>query len=165
MKSKFALGLLAGGLLIGAATIAVAQNTTSTPQPAAQNPAPPAAVQSSNGAATGYENPTYNGPLASQNGTTSETATTINPRTGAGAGHPGEGGFVRLFGCLERGSGANEYSLMGQGANWWELKSTSIDLGAYLDQTVMIAALPTPNPDGTLNVAALAMVQNSCASW
>lgn len=161
MKSIFVLGLLAAALLVTAASDAQAQTASGAQQPAAtsqnnSNAAPAAATQNPSNTAPGSQNPAYSTPPA----TPSEVATTINPRTGAGAGEPN--GFVRLYGCLERGSGAEEYSLKGQGANWWELKSTSIDLGAYLDQTVMIAALPTPNPDGTLNVTALAMVQNSC---
>jgi hypothetical protein len=72
--------------------------------------------------------------------------------------------IVVLTGCLERGSGAEEYSLRA-GANLWELKSTSVNLGGHLDQMVVVTAVKDNDPYGVLNVIALAMDSNSCNSW
>lgn len=72
--------------------------------------------------------------------------------------------IVVLTGCLERGSAADEYSLRA-GANLWELKSSSVNLGGHLDQMVVVTAVATNDRYGTLDVIALAMDSNSCNSW
>lgn len=144
MKTTPILWLLAAGLLVSAAANAKAQNSGNT--------------------ATAAQRPGDSAPTAWQSSDNAVPITTPVDSANA-ANTPGQGKVVRLFGCVERGSGPNEYALMGDGANWWELKSNSIDLSAYLDQTVMIAASPSPNPGGSLNVVALAMVHGSCTNW
>ncbi len=46
-----------------------------------------------------------------------------------------------LVGCLDRGPGANEYTLYGEFPNIWEVKSDSIALEAYVGQTIRVIAL------------------------
>ena len=43
-----------------------------------------------------------------------------------------------LTGCLRRGDGAKEYSLMGQDGSTWELRSDAVDLASHVGQTVTI---------------------------
>jgi len=72
-----------------------------------------------------------------------------------------EARIVALAGCLERGSGAEEYSLR-SGVDLWELKSTSVNLAGHLDQMVVVTAISTNDPYGTLNVINLKTDSPSC---
>ena len=69
-----------------------------------------------------------------------------------------------LAGCLERGSGADQYSLRGAMVQWWELESDSVNLGVFLNEEVRIAVVKSPENDGTLTVTDLVVVSPSCAS-
>ena len=72
-----------------------------------------------------------------------------------------EAKIVVLSGCLERGPAADEYSLR-EGTDVWELKSSSVNLGGHVYQTVIVTAVATNDPDGVLKVIALSMDTNSC---
>lgn len=72
---------------------------------------------------------------------------------------------VVLAGCLERGSGAGEYALLGQNLHWWELRSDSVNLNVYLNREIRITAFESPSDDGTLTVIDLTMVATSCSQW
>ena len=69
--------------------------------------------------------------------------------------------IVALAGCLERGSGAEEYSLR-SGVDLWELKSTSVNLAGHLDQMVVVTAVATNDRYGTLYVINLKIDSPSC---
>jgi hypothetical protein len=69
---------------------------------------------------------------------------------------------VTLAGCLGQGAGADEYTLYGQTANSWELKSDSVDLEAHLGQAVTITAIKSANNKGPLMVTSISMVSESC---
>ena len=69
-----------------------------------------------------------------------------------------------LAGCLERGSGADEYALRGPRMQWWELKSDSVDLGIFRDEEVRVTAVKSPDNDGTLTVTDVFLVSTSCVS-
>lgn len=69
---------------------------------------------------------------------------------------------VTLTGCLGQGAGADEYTLYGQTANSWELKSNSVDLEAHLGQAVSITAVKPPSGKGPLMVTSISMVSESC---
>ena len=70
-----------------------------------------------------------------------------------------------LAGCLERGSGADEYALLGQRTHWWELKSDSVNLEVFLNQEVSVTVVKSPEDDGTLTVTDLVRVSGGCKSW
>jgi hypothetical protein len=76
----------------------------------------------------------------------------------------GSSQVVVLAGCLERGPGAGEYSLFGQGLHWWQLKSDSVNLALFLNLEVEVSALKSPSDDGTFTVTDLTLVSTSCAS-
>jgi len=69
-----------------------------------------------------------------------------------------------LAGCLGRGSGADEYALLGPRVQWWELKSDSVDLGLFLDEEVRVTVVKSPENDGTVTVTDLVVVSPSCVS-
>ncbi len=72
---------------------------------------------------------------------------------------------VVLPGCLEQGSGADEYALFGPSVQWWELKSDSVDLAFFLNEEIKVNAVRSPSGDGTLVVTDLTLVSPSCLSW
>ena len=87
-------------------------------------------------------------------------------RTTSGSGaHPTDGKTITLSGCLDRGAGANEYSIRAATASSEELRSDSINLGAYLYKTVMVVGLQSDNPNAPLEVIYLRLVSNACDSW
>ena len=45
-----------------------------------------------------------------------------------------------LTGCLEKGSGANDYKLMGANGGTWQLRSDNVDFASHVGQTVTITA-------------------------
>lgn len=137
MKTLFASWLVAGGLIVGLAAIAPAQDTAST---------------QSNTAATSTQNP-YN--TATDNSYDSGAPNTSNPNVRT------------LSGCLQQGAGANEYTLYGYNANSWELVSNSVDLAAHVGQAVEVAYVPQQRENGAnhpLIVTDLVMVSSGC-SW
>ena len=67
-----------------------------------------------------------------------------------------------LAGCLERGSGADEYALRGPRLHWWELKSDRVDLNLFLDEEVRLTVVKSPENDATLTVTDLTLVSSSC---
>jgi hypothetical protein len=72
---------------------------------------------------------------------------------------------IVLSGCLRRGSGSGEYTLIGPALHWWELKSVSVNLALYIDEEVKVSAVKSPSDDGTLTVTELTLVSTSCGSW
>jgi hypothetical protein len=92
------------------------------------------------------------------------TTTTPNGNIASATGGQRGPEMTVLAGCLERGSGADEYALFGQMVQWWELKSDGVDLGVFLDKEVMVAVVKSPKNDGTLTVTNLAVVSPSCVS-
>lgn len=70
---------------------------------------------------------------------------------------------VTLWGCLGLGAGADEYTLYGQNATSWEVKSNSVDLRAFEREAVTVAAIP--QSDGTLNVISLTVIAEGCAQY
>jgi hypothetical protein len=152
MKTLFASWLLAGGLLLGFAAIASAQDRSSAP--------------SSN-----------NTPMSSQNDYNTATDNTYNagatnagnpaPQTNAPAARS-KPNVRTLSGCLREGAGANEYTVYGNNANSWEVVSNNVDLAAHVGQAVEVAYLPrsTNGSNGAnkpLVVTDLVMVSSSCA--
>ena len=75
------------------------------------------------------------------------------------------GKTVMLSGCLDRGAGANEYSIRAAGASSRELKSDSVDLSGFLQKTVVIVGVQSDDPNAPLNVIYLRFVSNACESW
>ena len=145
MKYLLALSL-AVALPVSAAGIATAQDTTNSQQ------STPATTQSDSSApATPDPGNAATNPEITTN-STGETST---------AGQ-GDSNVIKLSGCLRRGSSADEYSLRGQTANSWELKSSSVDLSTHLEQVVEVTAVKSPDNDGTLIVTGLKMISNSC---
>ena len=69
-----------------------------------------------------------------------------------------------LAGCLERGPGADQYALRGPSLQWWEFKSDSVNLRAFLDTEVRVTVVKSTQNDGTLTVTDLILVSLSCAS-
>ena len=69
-----------------------------------------------------------------------------------------------LAGCLERGTGADQYALHGPTLQWGELKSDSVNLRAFLDTEVRVAVVKSTKNDGTLTVTDLILASPSCAS-
>ena len=92
------------------------------------------------------------------------TITTPNGNNASATGDHRSPEVTVLAGCLERGSGADEYALFGQMVQWWELKSDGINLEVFLDKEVMVAVVKSPENDGTLTVTNLAIVSPSCVS-
>ena len=92
------------------------------------------------------------------------TTTTSNGNIASATGDQRGPKVIVLAGCLERGSGADEYTLFGQMVQWWELKSYSVDLGVYLDKEVRVAVVKSPENDGTLTVTDLVVVSTNCVS-
>ena len=153
MKTLFASWLLAGGLIVSLAAVAPAQDTAST-QPSAT------ATSTQNDYNTATDN-TYN----------SGAPDTSNPAPDASSPAPNTSNpNVRtLSGCLQRGAGANEYTLYGYNANSWELVSNSVDLAAHVGQAVEIAYAPRASNGANgasrpFIVTDLVMVSSSC-SW
>ncbi|MGC2108709.1 MAG: hypothetical protein WA655_04285 [Candidatus Korobacteraceae bacterium] len=70
-----------------------------------------------------------------------------------------------LAGCLEDGSGADEYTLHGPRMQWWQVKSDSVNLEVFLNKEVRVAIVTSPENDGTLTVTDLTVVSGSCKSW
>lgn len=75
------------------------------------------------------------------------------------------GKTVMLSGCLDRGAGANEYSIRAAGASSQELKSDSVDLSGFLQKTVVIVGVQSDDPNAPVNVIYLRFVSNACESW
>jgi len=92
------------------------------------------------------------------------TTTTSNGNIASATGDQRGPQVTVLAGCLERGSGADEYTLFGQMVQWWELKSDGFNLEVFLDKEVMVAVVKSPKNDGTLTVTNLALVSPSCLS-
>lgn len=87
-----------------------------------------------------------------------------SPDTSPIASETGER-VVMLSGCLDRGAGANEYSLHGANLASWELKSYSVNLDSHLYQTVTVIAVKSGDASGTLSVIDLRIDTPSCNSW
>ena len=75
-----------------------------------------------------------------------------------------------LSGCLQQGAGANEYTLFGQDATSWELRSVRVDLSAHVGQAVTVAYVTSANNSKTsagagtpIVVTDLVMVSSSCS--
>ncbi len=87
-------------------------------------------------------------------------------RSNSGNSTPSKGEkTVMLSGCLDRGAGANEYSIRSSTANSRELKSDSVNLGGYLQKTVMVVAVDSGDPQAPLNVLSVRFLSNACETW
>ncbi len=75
------------------------------------------------------------------------------------------GKTVMLSGCLDRGAGANKYSIRAAGTSSRELKSESVNLGSFLQKTVVVVGLESDDPNVPLNVIYLRLISNACESW
>ena len=53
----------------------------------------------------------------------------------------------------------------GRGKLLGELKSDSVNLGGFLQKTVVIVGLESDDPNAPLNVIYLRFVSNACESW
>jgi hypothetical protein len=69
-----------------------------------------------------------------------------------------------LAGCLERGPGADQYALHGPRLQWWELRSDSVNLRAFVGTEVRVAVVKSTESDGTVTVTDLILASPSCAS-
>jgi hypothetical protein len=68
-----------------------------------------------------------------------------------------------LAGCLEKGPGANVYTLHGESPNLWLLRSEGVYLAAYVDETVRITVVKKPDSDGVYFVTdVLSVTITSC---
>ena len=76
-----------------------------------------------------------------------------------------DGKTVMLSGCLDRGAGANEYSIRAATADSRELRSDSVNLAGYLQKTVMVVAVDSGDPNAPLNVISLRFLSNACETW
>lgn len=85
--------------------------------------------------------------------------------SGNSTSSPKDGKTVMLSGCLDRGAGANEYSIRATTADSRELKSDSVNLGGYLQKTVMVVAVDSGDPQAPLNVISLRFLSNACETW
>jgi hypothetical protein len=153
MKTSFASWLLAGGLLLGFAVIAPAQDRSSAPS---SNNTP---MSSSNDYNTATDN-TYN--AGAPNGSNPA------PQTSAPAANTSNSKVRTLSGCLREGAGANEYALYGNNANSWEVVSNNVDLAAHVGQAVEVAYVPrsangSNGANKPLVVTGLVMISSSCA--
>ena len=91
------------------------------------------------------------------------TAFTPDNQTAPNATQGQNSNVVTLSGCLGRGAGADEYTLYGQTANSWELRSNSVDLVDHLGQDVTITAIKPANNQGSLIVTSISMVSDACS--
>jgi hypothetical protein len=153
MKTLFASWLLAGGMLLGFAAIAPAQDRSSAPS---SNNTP---MTSPNDYNTATDN-TYNA------GATN--AGNAAPQTNAPAANTTKPNVRTLSGCLREGAGANEYAVYGNNANSWEVVSNNVDLAAHVGQAVEVTYVPrsangSNGANKPLVVTNLVMVSSSCA--
>ena len=97
-------------------------------------------------------------------GCAQNTMTTTNGNSGPATAGQRAPEVTWLAGCLERGPGADQYALHGPSLQWWELKSASVNLRAFVDTEVMVAVVKSTENDGTLTVTDLILASPSCAS-
>ena len=97
-------------------------------------------------------------------GCAQNTMTTPNGNSGPATAGQRAPEVTWLAGCLERGPGADQYALHGSRLQWWELKSDSVHLRAFLDTEVRVAVVKSTENDGTLTVTDLILASPSCAS-
>ena len=97
-------------------------------------------------------------------GCAQNTMTTPNGNSGPATADQRAPEVTWLAGCLERGPGADQYALHGPRLQWWELKSDSVNLRAFLDAEVRVAVVKSTENDGTLTVTDLILLSLSCAS-
>jgi len=145
MKSLLASWLLTGGLILGFAAIATAQDTGSA---------------QSNDYNTATDN-TYN--------SGAPNAYAPSPTTGNSASAAAATNMRTLSGCLREGAGANEYSLHGYNASSWEVISNNVDLSAHIGQEVQVtyisrASNGTNGGSRALVVTDVHMLSSAC-SW
>ena len=92
------------------------------------------------------------------------TMTTPSSNTGPATADQRAPKVTWLAGCLERGPGADQYTLHGPRLQSWELKSGSFNLPAFLDTEVRLAVVKSTESDDTLTVTDLILMSPSCAS-
>lgn len=143
MKTLFASCLLAGAMIVSLAATAPAQDTSATNQNPYNTATDDTVYNSGSGAPT--------------------------PNTGNQASNTATSKLRTLSGCLQRGAGANEYTLYGYNANSWEVVSNTVDLAAHVGQAVEITYISQPadsNYGGSrpLVVSNVGMLSSSC-SW
>ena len=68
-----------------------------------------------------------------------------------------------LAGCLTKGSTVNEYTLRGEGLKLWQLTSDSVYLAGYVDKTIRVTVVNSPDRDGIYYVTKLsAVIMSNC---
>ena len=98
-------------------------------------------------------------------GCAQNTMTTANGNGGPTTADQRSPEVTWLAGCLERGSGADQYALHGPSSQLWApLKSDSFNLQAFLDAEVKVAVVKSSENDGTLTVTDLILASPNCAS-
>ena len=98
-------------------------------------------------------------------GCAQNTMTTPNGNRGPATADQRAPEVTWLAGCLERGPAADRYALHGPKSQWWELKSDSVNLRAFVGTEVRVAAVvKSTENDGTLTVTDLILASPSCAS-
>lgn len=93
------------------------------------------------------------------------TTVTLNSNSASTTGDHRASEATVLAGCLEEGSGADEYALHGPRMQWWTLKSDSVSLEVFLNKEVRVVIVRPPENDGTLTVTDLTVVSGICTSW
>ena len=92
------------------------------------------------------------------------TMTTPNGDTGAATVDQRAPKVTWLAGCLERGPGADQYTLHGTRLQRLDPKSDRFHLTTFLDTEVMMAVVESTESDDTLTVTDLILMSPSCAS-
>ena len=92
------------------------------------------------------------------------TITTPNGNSGPATAGQRAPEVTWLPGCLERGPGADQYALHGPRLQWWELRSHSVNLRAFVGTEVRVAVVKSTESDGSLPVTDLILASPSCES-
>ncbi len=103
--------------------------------------------------------------VSTANMTNAQNTAVVQSDSGPTTPDQGSAKVVVLAGCLRRGPGSGEYTLIGPSLHWWELKSDSVNLRFYVDEEIKVSAVKSPSDDGTLTVTELTLVSTSCGSW
>ena len=90
--------------------------------------------------------------------------TTPNGNTGAATADQRAPKVTWLAGCLERGPGADQYTLHGTRLQRLDPKSDRFHLAAFLDTEVRVAVVKSTESDDTLSVTDLILMSPTCAS-
>ena len=190
MKTSIATWAIAAGLVLSAAGIATAQDSTTTQQQTTTT------TTTSNSTGNAQDNSSMPSsatdatmsPSATQSSTLPSTDSATTPPTEATptSSDNNRGDVRTLTGCLQKGDGTNEYQLTARDGSTWELRSDAVDMASHIGQTVTITGA-VRHPDmhnmkedakreaqehgvaksstehGHMTVTDLTMVSNSCS--